>query len=67
MSWFTHDCKKHGHRYEGRFDSVFPSALIPANTASFKLGPGSVVPYERHYVCDVCVRCGDRIERKEDK
>lgn len=57
---FKHDCKKHGHRYEARFDSVFPTHLelegsSPAIVEALKT---------KTYVHDICTRCGD-IKRRQ--
>lgn len=64
MTLFPHNCEKHGHRFEGRYDKSpasdkgldyegsqdFLLEYIKANT-------------KKIYVKDICTRCGKEIVR----
>ena len=60
---FKHDCTKHGHRYEARFDKRLP-ADIPQNRLMLFLADEIKAMQNIVYVRDICVRCGHVIERK---
>jgi|SRR5579872_6404153 len=54
-SWF-------GHKYEGRYDEV-PMPSTPERVEMVKANFDEIEDVYRVYVHDVCVRCGDVIER----
>jgi len=62
VTWFAHDCQKHGHRYEARYD------LGAADLSQFEDFRGSNKSLEalrkKTYIHDICVRCGDVIKNK---
>lgn len=53
-------CDEGVHRFQARYDKVAPAWLSLAKSFSAKSADDI---YERHYVRDVCVRCGKTIER----
>ena len=64
-----HQCEKHGHRYEQRFDEMIDPRLdrhlIKAMMSSPYQRPEIGRVKVRIYVKDICVHCGDVIERLE--
>ena len=56
-----------GCKFEARYDDVPP----PVNTDPFLRVQEAIfrrdgVPYPKRYVRDVCVRCGETVERKPE-
>lgn len=71
LAWlFAHDCDKHGHYYEGRYDESLPPGF-PANARLQSSGLIETVTQMiqavkcHTYVKDVCRYCGDTIDREE--
>lgn len=58
----AHDCKIHGHRFEGRYNREFTAGL-PGSMATADLRATLEALKESRYVCDVCVRCGERAQK----
>jgi hypothetical protein len=55
------------HRYEGRYDEQeLTGAMATVAAERMKRGYGYIPPRARTYVYDVCVLCGDVIEREND-
>lgn len=55
-------CRNGWHRFEPRFDTAAPSFLAHVSVE----GATSInVDYEKHYIKDVCVRCGATVKREE--
>ena len=57
-------CEDGIHRFEGRYDQRQPEWM--GRISEIKCSPSMINRlYERHYVRDVCVRCGKTIERDD--
>lgn len=64
MTLFRHDCKKHGHRMEGRYDRrpgmvALMEVVDSVNIESMR----GQLHDQVTYVKDVCVRCGFTVPR----
>lgn len=59
----THkDCERYGHEYEARYDKVWPNGGITIE----RFNPDSADAWKNHiYVCDICIKCGTKIFKKE--
>lgn len=61
-----HDCMKHGHRFEERFDSQPSNKGIElergTNEALRIVTEHNTI---KTYVQDICVRCGDVVKRDQ--
>jgi len=70
MSMFRHDCTKHGHRFQARYDRWPNGALgissLKADSLSTRGDLLTEMVTERRYVHDVCVRCGKVVSRIPD-
>lgn len=57
------DCEKHGHNYQARYSTKLPGNLskVTSDWSIQKIEALKVVTYAR----DVCVFCGDPIERPD--
>jgi len=70
LLWGPHDCKKHGHDYQPRYDEMLDPRLSGASLASlFRSTYPEKKIYDvlstRIYVKDICNYCGDVVERLE--
>ena len=57
---FFKGCDEGVHRFQARYDKIAPAWILHAKSFSARNADDI---YERHYVRDVCVRCGMTIER----
>jgi len=55
-------CEKKGHKYKPRYDKKFPHGLT--NIRGYDDGTINALK-EIIYVRDICVRCGETVERKD--
>lgn len=54
------DCERYGHEYEARYDKVWPNNAISFNNID------DVDTLKNHiYVCDICIKCGTKVFKKE--
>jgi len=61
---FRHNCQKHGHRYEARFDKRFPVGIMDRLAKTGNIPEIIEAMKETIYIHDLCTRCGHVIERK---
>ena len=64
---FKHDCQKHGHKYEARYDC---SAAVIGDLAGLKTSVDAALQAiektrSKTYVRDICTHCGHTIEREK--
>ena len=59
---FRHDCEKHGHRYEARYDKG-PSQEFRCTGHADSILKLAEMHREVTYVRDICTHCGHVIER----
>ncbi len=59
---FPHNCEKHGHKYEPRFDHITPTINRCENIDSYVVNMVRALT-RKIYVKDICTRCGKVIER----
>ena len=60
----TNKCKSiWGHKYQPRYNVVPPEAKVKVSKiSSEEFREIYEAMSKKEYVCDVCVRCGDRVE-----
>ncbi len=56
-------CSEDSHRFEPRYDEVAPNWLQNVEGINGRGISVRRMLYERHYVYDICVRCGKTIKR----
>ena len=66
MSLFKHDCKTDGHRFEERYDLIDgrgKNEFTAEGIKGYQAREMMEALKDKYYIHDVCVRCGDLIER----
>ena len=68
MRFLKHDCEKDGHKFEPRYDLTMPllsDESLEILELAFIPGQGSFRDqvYNKHYVHDICVKCGETVSR----
>jgi hypothetical protein len=73
MNIFKHDCNKHGHRFEARYDDEMADSIVDLiqkikdcdELTKRMVLVGAMTLKKYHY--DICTRCGKIIKDKEKK
>lgn len=62
----TDFCKDHGHAFRPRYDLMAPKWLSEETRIDWLADSGVAIEhvFEKIYVCDICTRCGKRIDRQ---
>ncbi len=62
MGLFFGSCEEGVHKFEPRYSRVAPEYLSQNRAMNFKAMHLNEL-YEKHYECDVCVRCGIVVQK----